>query len=155
MKIDQIVAILQESKFFTGMEPDDIARVAPLCSEAAFDQGTFVFRQGERGEHLFTIVEGQVHLERAVNLGHRKGRMRIDSLGRGRTLGCWSVLLGEPHILMSSANVHRATRVLKIAGCDLRLMMTQNASFGFKMMERLCFLLRERIQAAYGAMDRF
>jgi hypothetical protein len=32
--------------------------------------------------------------------------------------------------------------------------MVSDARFGFNVMERLCFLLRERIQSAYGAMEK-
>jgi CRP-like cAMP-binding protein len=155
MKKEMILSVLQESSFFANMAAADIERVASLCRQVSYEPGSFVFRQGDCGEHLYTIVEGQVHLERSVNLGHRHGHVLIDTLGKGRTLGCWSALLGESHILMSSATVEKPTVVLAFSGPDLRLMMTENAAFGFKMMERLCFLLRERIQAAYGAMDRF
>ncbi len=154
VEIEKTISVLQNSKFFEDMAPEDIARVASLCRAESYDQGDFVFKQGNCGEHLYTIVEGLIHLERMVNLGHRKGRTLIDTLGRGRTLGCWSALLGESHILMSSASVQKPTTVLKLAGRDLRCMMTENSTFGFNIMERLCFLLRERIQAAYGAMDR-
>jgi CRP-like cAMP-binding protein len=155
MKNEAIITALQESAFFSNMAPADIQRVASLCRTVTYDQGAFVFRQGDGGEHLYTIVEGQIYLERAVNLGHRQGRVLIDTLGKGRTLGCWSALLGQAHILMSSAIVEKPSVVLAFSGPDLRQMMTENAAFGFKIMERLCFLLRERIQAAYGAMDRF
>jgi CRP/FNR family cyclic AMP-dependent transcriptional regulator len=32
--------------------------------------------------------------------------------------------------------------------------MEEDTAFGFFMLERLSFLLRDRIQAAYGAMDK-
>jgi hypothetical protein len=34
-------------------------------------------------------------------------------------------------------------------------MMTKNTEFGFNLLEKLCFLLRDRIQAAYGALEKF
>lgn len=154
MNTKEVIAILQDSRFFADLSPPSIARIAELCTKAVYDQGAFVFRQGDLCEHLYIIIDGQIHLERVVNLGHRKGRMLIDTLGRNRTLGCWSVLLGESHLLMSSASVQKQTTLLKIAGLQLRRMMMEDTQLGFKIMERLCFLLRERIQAAYGAMDR-
>lgn len=154
MEIETMISVLQDSRFFRNMAPPDIGRVASLCRKVEYDQGSYIFQQGNFGEHLYTIVDGLIHLERRVNLGHRKGNILIDTLGKGRTLGCWSALLGESHILMSSASVQKPTTVLQVAGRDLRIMMTENFAFGFNMMERLCFLLSERIQAAYGAMDR-
>jgi len=155
METHDIVAVLQESQFFSDLPIDDLRQVATLCREHTYDQGDTVFRQGEQGEHLYTIAEGLIHLERRVNLGSRQATVLIDTLGRGRTLGCWSALLGQAHLLMSSACVQKPTVVVALSGPALRQMMTQDPRFGFKIMERLSFLLRERIQAAYGAMDRF
>jgi len=155
MATDTIAAVLQHSHFFSNLGLDDIGQVASLCRRVTYDQGDYVFRQGDHGEHLYVIADGLVHLERRVNLGNRQADVLIDTLGKGRTLGCWSALLGEPHVLMSSACVQKPTAVVELSGPALRRMMAANAAFGFNIMERLCFLLRERIQAAYGAMDRF
>ena len=78
----------------------------------------------------------------------------IDALGKGRFLGCWSTLLNEPHILMSSASCQKATTVISIMGADLREIMLSDFELGFRVMERLCFQLRDRIKAAYGAMEK-
>ena len=39
-------------------------------------------------------------------------------------------------------------------GARLRQMMTAKPQLGFSVLERLCFLLWDRIQAAYGAMEK-
>jgi hypothetical protein len=41
-----------------------------------------------------------------------------------------------------------------LKGAELRKDMVNDTGFGFNVMERLCLLLRERIQAAYGAMEK-
>ena len=154
MELHDIVHILQDSKFFTGMSQDDIEKVAALCRIIDYQAGDFVFRQGEYGEFLYIIISGQVFLERTMQTGAHKGRVLIEALGKGRTLGCWSTLLGEEHLLMSSASCKKATTMLALPGRELRDMMTLGTDFGFQIMERLCFLLRDRIQAAYGALDK-
>ena len=155
MKSDEVIQFLHNSRFFKNLAHESICKVASLCREAAFETGESVFKQGASGEHLYTIQTGQVHLERVMNMGSHKGRVIIDTLGKGRTFGCWSTLLGEPHVLMSTATCQKPTLLLMINGRDLRRMMTEKSGFGFEIMERLCFLLRDRLQAAYGAMDRF
>ena len=97
---------------------------------------------------------GQVLLERAVNLGVRKGTVTIEALEKGRVLGCWSTLLGERHLLMSSAICQKPTRLLTMRGADLRHLMHSNKELGFNVMEKFCFLLRDRVQAAYGALEK-
>ena len=155
MQEQDILRVLQNSKFCHNLAPEHLSKVASLCSEMDLDAGEWVFKQGDVGEHLYIIMDGYVHLERAMTVGEREGHITIDTLGRGRTLGCWSALLGEPHVLMSGAICDKPSRLLKIKGTDMRSMMTADIQFGFDLMERLCFLLRDRIQAAYGAMDRF
>ena len=155
MTSDEIVSTLKASKFFNGLASTDLDRIAGVSRMAVYGAGELIFRQGDFGEHLYVIAHGRVFLERSVDMGGRKGRVVIEALSRGQTLGCWSTLLGEPHVLMSTATCQEPTNVVVIRGADLRAMMTGNASFGFNVLEKLCFLLRERIQAAYGALEKF
>ena len=89
-----------------------------------------------------------------MSLGTQEGRAIIGVLGKGRVIGCWSTLLGHPHHHMSSALCQKPTSVLAIKGTDLRDIMLGNIQLGFNVLERLCFSLRERIQSAYGALDK-
>jgi len=145
---------LGSCEFFKKLGKSDISKIANLCQVNTYESGEYVFRQGDYGEHLYVIVQGYVHLERSVDLGARKGSVVIEALGKGRVLGCWSTLLDIPHILLSSATCQKPTTIIAIKGADLRQMMIGNTELGFNIMERLCFLLRDRIQAAYGAMEK-
>ena len=150
----EVEEALENCEFFKWLVKSDISQIADLCQVKTYEPGEYVFQQGGPGEHLYVIAKGQVFLERSVDLGPRKGSVVIETLGRGRVLGCWSTLLDKPHILMSSANCQTSTTVVSIKGADLRQIMVSNSEFGFNILERLCFLLRDRIQAAYGAMER-
>jgi len=154
MKPSEMIQSLAKSEFFKGMEENDLTSIAGICEEHRCQTGEAIFRQGDFGENLFVIVDGQVHLERSMRIGTRSGNVVIEALGKGRVLGCWSTLLDEPHILMSSAICQRPTRVLVMKGARLRKLMMREPLFGFNLMEKLCFLLRDRIQAAYGAMEK-
>ncbi len=141
-------------EIFKLLKPDEIKIIAGICRTMTFSAGEFVYQQGDFGEYLYVIAEGRVVLEKSMPIGSREGKVVIATLGRGRVFGCWSTLLGEPHILVLTTYCQNPTTLLAIKGRDLRNLMMQDAHFGFNVMERLCFLLRERIQSAYGAMDR-
>ena len=145
---------LENCEFFKGMGKKDIDRIASLCQIETYESGETIFRQGDFGEHIYIIAEGHVFLERSTDLGTRKARVVIGILGKGRVFGCWSTLLDEPHNLMSSATCQKTTRVVTLKGSDLREVMLASTPLGFKVLERLCFLLRDRIQGAYGAMEK-
>lgn len=154
MNCSDIEHTLENCEFFKELGKDDIKKISVLCRLESYEAGEAVFRQHDYGEYIYVICEGHVFLERSRDLGERKGNVLIAALGKGRVMGCWSTLLGEPHVLMSSAICQKATKVVVIRGTELRNMMISNASLGCRILERCCFLLRDRIQAAYGALEK-
>ena len=150
----EIIAALEGCEFFRNFGKKDLDKIVDLCRMDSHKAGEYVFQQGDLGEHLYIVAEGHVVLERSVDLGVRKGSVMIEMLGNGRVFGCWSTLLAEPHHLMSSAACVKPTRLLVLRGSALRKIMLADFSFGFQMLERLCFLLRDRIQSAYGALEK-
>jgi len=149
----EIADVLENCEFFRGLNKDEIEKIASLGHVEMYEAGESIFSQGDFGDRLFIVADGHVFLERSIDLGTRKGNAIISLLGKGRALGCWSTLLGEAHNLMSSAICRKPTRVVVINGPALREMMLDNSQLGFKVLERLCFVLRDRIQGAYGAME--
>ncbi len=154
MDRSDIEHVLEKCEFFEGLDKTDIEKIAALCDTENYEPGEYVFQQGDFGDHLYIIANGHVFLERSMDLGSRKGSVMIGALGRGRVLGCWSTLLGEPHFLMSSATCQKPTTVVAFRGADLREIMLSNTDLGLNVMEKFCFLLRDRIQSAYGALEK-
>ncbi len=150
----EVVHALENCELFSELEQSDIEKIAGLCQVQTYRPGEHIFRQGERGESLYIISEGHVCLERAIDLGTRRGTAVIGILGRGRALGCWSTLLGESHDLMTSAICQKDTRVVIIRGADLRDIMLENLGLGLKVFQNLCYMLRERIQGVFGVMEK-
>jgi len=154
MKRSEIEAVLKKCLFFRNLEECDLQKVTDLCQSADFEIGMPIFQQGDVGDRLYVIVDGMVDLQRSVTLSDRKGEVVIEKLGRNRVLGCWSTLLNEPHILMASAVCQKPTKVIVFKGSKLRQLMEKEATLGFNILERLCFLLRDRIEHAYGALEK-
>ncbi len=154
MKHTEIETVLKQCLFFRDLETCDLQKVTAICESADFDIGMPIFQQGDRGDCLYVIAEGLVDLQRSVTLSGRQGEVVIEKLGRNRILGCWSTLLNEPHILMSSAVCQKPTTVIVLKGSELRRLMERETTLGFSILERLCFLLRDRIEHAYGALEK-
>jgi CRP-like cAMP-binding protein len=155
MDRSETIHLLQSCEFFKGLQEDNIELITSLCHMESYAAGDHIFRQGDLGDHIYIVAEGHVFLERSMDLGIRKGSAIIGMLDKGRVFGCWSTLLTKKHTLMSSAFCRKPTRVLVIKGPDLRQMMLDNNELGFNVLERLCFLLRDRLMGAYEAMENF
>ena len=149
--IDQALA---NGELFKGLEQDEIRMISNICQVNTYEAGELVYQQGDFGEYLYIIAEGQVVLERTMNIGSRKGRVVIATLGKGRVFGCWSTLLDAPHIMMLTTFCQKPAKIILLKGADLRELMLRDTRFGFNVMQRLCLLLRDRIEAAYGAMEK-
>ena len=154
MDISEIQNTLEKCELFKGFEKTNIEKIASLCEVETYEAGEYVFHQGDFGESIYIIAEGHLFLERSVDLGPRQGSAVIGMLGKGRAFGCWSALLDEPHNLMSSAVCKKTTKVIVLSGRSLRDIMLSNTRLGFKVLQRICLLLRDRIQGALGAMEK-
>ncbi|MGD8370438.1 MAG: cyclic nucleotide-binding domain-containing protein [Syntrophobacterales bacterium] len=155
MDRSEIKHFLKGCEFFKGFQKDNIQEITNLCQMKTYGAGDHIFRQGDLGDSIYIVIEGHVFLERSVDLGTRKGSVVIGVLSKGRVFGCWSTLLNEKHTLLSSAFCRKATKVLVIKGPDLRKIMLDNNKLGFYVLERLCFLLRDRLMGVYEAMENF
>jgi CRP-like cAMP-binding protein len=153
MEMSDIQKILEECEFFKGLDRQQIESIAPICRACRYEAGAVIYQQGGLGEDLYIVVEGPVVLERAVRVGARHGSVAVAMLGRGKIFGGWSTLLDERHTLMLSAVCRKPAVLVVLKGADLRRLMTSDIRLGFAVLERLCFLLRERLQLALGAIE--
>jgi hypothetical protein len=153
MEALEIREIMLASDFLNGLNPEQIDSILPVCRIMRYEAGEGVYAQGGSGDSLFIIADGQVVLERAVSLGARKGTVAVAIIGKGKLFGAWSTLLGESHRLMLTAVCQKPTRLVAIKGGALRTLMNQDIRLGFVILEKLCFLLRERILHTLGAME--
>jgi CRP-like cAMP-binding protein len=149
----EIINLLENCELFKGLKQDNLEEMADLFRVEAYAAGDHIFRQGELGDRIFIVAKGNVFLERSLDLGIRKGTASIGMLTKGKVFGCWSSLLNEEHRLMSSALCRKPTTVLAIKGSDLRKFMLRDNVLGFEILERFCFLLRDRLKGAYEAME--
>ncbi len=154
MERSEIINVLKSCDLFGALEEDELERISAICGLAEFEPGEFIFSQGDISGCLYVIAEGSVRLERQVDLGQRKGSVTIDRLGPGRAFGCWPVLLGEDYSLLCSVVCLKAAALISIEGGPLKEMMAADKALGFRVLERLCRILRSRMSGVYGALEK-
>ncbi len=153
MEPTEIQNVLEGCEFFRGFDRQQLEGIAPICRVCRYEAGESIYQQGGLGDDLYIVAEGQVVLERSVCVGPRRGSVAVAMLGKGKIFGGWSTLLDERHTLMLSAVCRKPAVLAVLKGADLRRLMTGDIRLGFAVLERLCFLLRERLQFALGAIE--
>jgi len=98
------VLILKAVDLFSEIPGRDLARIAQVTEELVIARAESLMKEGELGDSLFILVEGEVEV--------RKGRQAIAKLGAGECVGEMALLDSEPR----SATVRAAedVRVLRL-----------------------------------------
>ena len=156
MTSSEITEALRTCELFTSLSEEELQRLVDSldtgCQIKTYEAGDNVFAQGEYITKLYIIAEGQVILERSVNLGDRTAIKPLGLLRKGRAMG-WSALLYGPRYATASALCQKETRAISLEGASLRSVLEEEPGIGFKVMERLACLLGDRLRAAYSAFD--
>jgi CRP-like cAMP-binding protein len=157
MELDDIARILRTCQVFGELSDDELNSIAKLCEVERFGAGETVYSQGSVGEKLYVLSEGQVSLERTVDIGDR-GKATITVFTHKATplrrlMGGWSAILGVEHIQMCSAVCYLPTTVISMECSKLRETIDKNLAIKAKILEKLVLMLRDRIDSSYKAME--
>ena len=85
--------LLRRSWLFTQLDPEQVNRLAPEVRCLRFGSGETIVGEGEEGEALFQVVDGEVEVFKAD--GSPLGRS-VAVLGRDQIFGEMTVCTGEP-----------------------------------------------------------
>jgi len=149
----EIIESLRECPLFRDLSEQQIQVMATAFHIERYEAGERIFRQGDLGSRIYLIREGEVRLERTVNLGTRKANMTISVLRRHRLVGCWACLFDEYRHLTESAVCQKQTQVITAKGADLKTVMENDSRLTVVMLRRLCSMLGDKVHDAYCAMD--
>ena len=125
------VLFLREVPIFRLLEPEDLEQIAGLARERLHLVGEFLCREGELGDELFVLVEGEVEVSKQVDGAPHVLR----TLRSGEHLGELAILREQPR----SANVHALidTRTLVLGGEALRSILEDRPQVGLAMLASL------------------
>ncbi len=91
-KLPDTEQLLAEIPLFEALDRHQRARVAEVARLVVVPAGEVLFRQGDRGDSMFVVVRGAVH----VTLQDGDGERLLDVLGGGDIIGEMALLTGEP-----------------------------------------------------------
>ena len=127
--------LLKTVSLFQTIPTKDLSKVAQVAEEERFNAGALLFSEGDYGDSLYIVVDGEVKVH--------KGDRHISSLGKGACLGEMALLDQEPR----SADVTMETEatLLKITQEDFYEIMSSNIEVMQGVLRLLTGRLREAI----------
>jgi CRP-like cAMP-binding protein len=149
--------LLRNHPFFEGLPPEYFELLTGCATNVRFDEGAFLFREGEPADQFFLIREGRVALEIAAP---GRGGIVVQTVGEGEVVGfSW---LFEPHIEKFDGRAVEPTRAIAMDGLCLRGKCEEDDRLGFDLMKRFARVVIQRLQATrlqlldvYGHADAY
>ena len=68
MESAEIEEILANCELFKGLGQSEIRSIAKICRVNTYDKGALVYQQGDFGENLYIVADGQVLLEKTIKM---------------------------------------------------------------------------------------
>lgn len=141
--METLEQLLAEHSFFHGMEKRHLQLLAGCASNARFDEGEYLFRQGESANGLYLIRQGKVAIEIHAQ---ERGAIILQTVGEGDAVG-WSWLV-PPHRWMFDARAVEPTRAIALDAACLRQKSEDDHELGYMLLKRFTQVITKRLEAA-------
>ena len=140
---EKIEADLKKHPFFKGLLAKYIKEILPCASEVVFKTGEMVFREGEKADTFYILINGKIAVETAAS---PRGSITIQTISGGDVLG-WSWLI-PPHEWRFSARVIESIQGIALDAKSLRVKCEKDYKFGYELLMRSAHVLATRLEHA-------
>ena len=141
--METLEPLLAEHPFVRGMSPSQIETIAGCASNARFEAGQYLYKDGEEANQFYIIRKGRIAIEAAPPTGNP---ILIQTYGDGEILG-WSWLV-PPYRWRFSGKALELTRVLMLDGKCLRGKCEKDHELGYELLKRFADILAGRLDSA-------
>ena len=143
-------AHLRNVPLFKDLDDGELSEVAALCREEKFASGAYVFREGEAGNRLYLITEGEVRISRDVP---GSGEEALAVLKAGAVFGEMAVFDRSERSTHAISN--GGTTVLTIARADFEMLLDLNRELAYKVLWSVTRLLSSRLRNTNDSLRSF
>ena len=134
--------VLRQSALFATLDDGELATVAEICREQRYHPGQAIFKEGEPGNRLFLILEGDVRISRDIP---GSGEEALAILKPGACFGEMAVF--DRSERSTDAISNGGCRLLTISRADLEIVLDLDPELAGKVLRAMVRLLSVRLRA--------
>ena len=142
--------LLRNVAIFKDLDDGELARVSEVCKTQEFVSGEYIFREGESGNRLYLIVEGDVRISRDVP---GSGEEALAILKPGALFGEMAVF--DRSERSTDAISNGGTKCLTITRSDFELLLDFNRDLAYKVQWACIRLLSSRLRQTNDSLRSF
>ncbi|MCX5858315.1 MAG: cyclic nucleotide-binding domain-containing protein [Proteobacteria bacterium] len=148
--------LLAAFPIFSGLAEEELKRITELLRPLRIEPGEAVIREGEVGNQLYLLMEGQVAVSIRIALpAQLGGKATPEEKGLVKYSGDDHAIFGE-HGLLGEEPANRTATITALTPCrlfefshnDLLRIVQENPLLAFKLIQNLCRVLAERLRQA-------
>ncbi len=138
------ILYLKNIEIFADLSVNELAAVASVTEEAAFDEMEMVFREGDIGDTLFLVLEGEVAVIKDCDA---EREFELDSIGPGDYFGEMA-LFGDDR-RSATIRVKKNARFLTLNKQELQEIVREYPQIAL----HVCRVLSMRIRRLHGKIS--
>jgi CRP-like cAMP-binding protein len=141
---------LRNVAIFKTLDDGELSRVSEVCREQAFVAGEYIFREGESGNRLYLLVDGEVRISRIVP---GSGEEALAILKPGAMFGEMAVFDRSERSTDAIAN--GGATCITIARSDFELLLDFNRELAHKVLWAVVRMLSGRLRSTNDSLRTF
>jgi len=134
--------LLRNTAIFADLDDGELARVAEICQQHKYKAGEPIFQEGEKGNRLFLVLDGEVRISRTIP---GSGEEALAILKPGACFGEMAVF--DRSERSTDALAHSECTLITISRPDFELVLDFNRDLAFKVLWSVVRLLSTRLRA--------
>jgi len=143
-------ALLKQAAIFADLDDGELTRVMEICKEQRCQGAETVFKEGEPGNRLYIISEGEVRISRNIP---GSGEEALAVLKPGACFGEMAIFDRSERSTDAIANTD--CKLLTITRSDFELLLDFNRDIAYKVLWAVVRLLSARLRVTNDNLRSF
>ena len=135
--------LLRRFPYFADVSDDCLRQVAMISEEKAIPTDTVLFREGDKADVLYIVIDGELDIQYTLGNGQLA---TVDTVVAGE-LSMWSSLV-PPYKSTAVATARKDLKLIAIDAVQLRKLCEANSDLGYRILLSLTKLLSSRLEGA-------
>jgi CRP/FNR family cyclic AMP-dependent transcriptional regulator len=137
----QLIEALQAIPWFQVMPEEHFNKLASIAQIYTFEPGQVIFREGDKEDFMYVVIEGRVAIEISVP---GRGRTRILTADAMEVVG-WSSVTPVVRQRTAGARAVLPSRLVAFDATQLRNLCEEDHDLGYIVMRRLANVVAGRL----------
>ncbi len=142
--------LVKQSAIFADLTDDELSHIIEICKEQKFKSGATLFKEGEPGNRLYIIADGEVRISRNIP---GSGEEALTVLKKGACFGEMSVFDRSERSTDAIAN--KDCTLITITRSDFEIMLDFNRDIAYKILWSVVRMLSQRLRITNDNLRSF